>query len=208
MPLSALLAWSALALAVTLAPGPDTLLVAGHAGRSGARGGLAATAGILCGGFYYAALCGFGAMAALAASPLLYAAAKIAGAAYLALIGAQMLWRALRGAGAAEGQAPPPPRLGAPFRQGFFTNMLNPKVALFYLAALPQFVGGGPAAPLYGVALIAIHYAMGALWLGSIALAAGQARRLRLSRAASRWLDGVLGAAFVGLAARLALDRR
>jgi len=94
--------------------------------------------------------------------------------------------------------------LRQPFLQGFLTNALNPKVAIFYLAALPQFASG-PDAPMVGVLLIAIHYAMGAVWLSCVAFAASRARRIALKNIFVRWLEGAVGVFFVGVAGRLAL---
>jgi len=198
---AALLAWSALALAVTLSPGPDTLLVASHGARGGLRAGLAAVSGIVVGGVYYASLIGVGALNVLVAVPALFLAVKIAGALYLAWLGAQLIWRAWRGQ---EEAAAKPVRLEQPFMQGFLTNALNPKIAIFYLAALPQFASG-PNAPMIGVLLIAIHYVMGAVWLSGVAYAASRARRIALKSTFVRWLEGATGVFFVGVAGRLAL---
>jgi len=193
-----------MALAVTLSPGPDTLLVASHGARGGLRAGLAAVSGIVAGGVYYALLIGFGALNLLVAVPALFVTVKIAGALYLAWLGAGMIWRAWRGRDEAEAK---PVRLEQPFLQGFLTNALNPKVAIFYLAALPQFASG-PSAPMVGVLLIAIHYAMGAVWLSCVALAASRARRIALKSTFVRWLEGAVGVFFVGVAGRLALSQR
>ena len=229
-----------MALAVTLSPGPDTLLVASHGARGGLRAGLAAVSGIVAGGVYYAVLIGFGALNLLVAVPALFITVKIAGAAYLAWLGGGMIWNALKPAFSraekvardsepdegrrnargdsvdrAEVQRPSPPTpspqgrggLSAPFRQGLLTNALNPKVAIFYLAALPQFASG-PSAPIVGVLLIAIHYAMGAVWLSCVAYAASRARRIALKSTFVRWLEGAVGVFFVGVAGRLAFVQR
>jgi threonine/homoserine/homoserine lactone efflux protein len=202
---AALLAWSALALAVALSPGPDTLLVASHGARGGLRAGLMAVAGVVVGGAYYASLIGFGALNLLVAVPALFLAVKIAGAAYLAWLGAGMAWRAWRGRTEAAPKAPV--RLEQPFVQAFLTNALNPKVAIFYLAVLPQFASG-PNAPAIGAMLIAIHYAMGAVWLSCVAFAASRARRIAIKSTFVRWLEGAVGVFFVGVAGRLALTQR
>ncbi len=202
---SSILAWSALALAVTLSPGPDTLLVASNAARRGHGAGLLAVSGVAAGGVVYAALCGFGFMSVLVASKPLYVAVKIAGAAYLAVIGVQMLVGAIKGASAPAKERP---LAGSPFRQGLLTNVLNPKVAVFYMAALPQFVGHGPHAPLKGVLLIGIHYAMGAAWLSAVALGAGRLGEAFRTSAVMRWLEGVAGVFLLGVAGRLAVERR
>lgn len=205
---AALLAWSALALAVTLSPGADTLLVASHAARRGMRSGLAAVAGIQCGAACYAVLFGFGALSLLAATPILFAIVKIAGAIYLAFLGVQFLWGAFTRKNAAQpAEAPKIAANGsllAPLRQGFLSNILNPKVALFYLAALPQFASG-PNAPLIGAMLIGIHALFGATWLSVVAYAASRVGAITWNTTLVRWLEGAIGAFFLGVAGRLAL---
>lgn len=215
---AALLAWSALALAVTLSPGPDTLLVASHSARGGLRAGLAALAGIMTAiVLWYGSLIGFGLLSVLVAVPGLFLAVKTAGAFYLAYLGIGMLWSAVRGeahhaaaatSGATTAIATAAPKLGAAFWQGFLTNALNPKVALFYLAALPQFTGHLANAPMIGVMLLGIHAAFGVVWLSFIAYAASHARRIALKSAFARWLDGAVGVFFVAVAGKLALEQR
>lgn len=202
--LNLLATWSVVATLATLSPGPDLLVVTTTAARHGTRAGLAAAAGITVGGVWYAALCGFGFLSLLNASPLLYMIARSVGAAYLAWLGLRLLVGAVR----------PAPDLGAgpltssaPFRQGLLTNIFNPKVAVFYLAILPQFVGIGPEAPLLGMALIAIHYAIAAVWFSVIAVAAGRAGHRVEHSPLQRCVEGFLGAAFVGFAGRLAMSR-
>jgi threonine/homoserine/homoserine lactone efflux protein len=116
-----------------------------------------------------------------------------------------MIWKAVRGEAAPLVKKPV--ELHAPFRQGFLTNALNPKVAIFYLAVLPQFASG-PDAPVIGVMLIAIHYVLGAAWLSFVAYAASRARRIALKTTFVRWLEGAVGVFFVGVAGRLALAQR
>ena len=202
-----LLAWSTLALAVTLAPGPDTLLVASHGARRGFRAGMAVVAGIQLGAAWYACLFGLGLLRLLVAIPLLFTAVKILGALYLAWLGVQMIWKAVHKGGQQVQEAEETVTLGRPLRQGFLSNALNPKVAVFYLAALPQFAGTGNDAPAIGALLIAIHSVIGVTWLSIIAFAASRARGLGLKRTFARWLEGATGAFFVGVAGRLAFDR-
>jgi threonine/homoserine/homoserine lactone efflux protein len=202
---AALLAWSALALIVTLTPGPDTLLVAAHAARSGFRAGMAALMGIMTAVvLWYGSLIAFGALSILVAVPALFLAVKIAGALYLAWLGVGMIVSAVRGKRDSDAK---PLDLRQPYAQGFFTNALNPKVALFYLAALPQFAGVGPEAPTIGVLLLAIHAAFGLAWLSFVAFAAARARTMVWKSAFVRWLEGAVGVFFLGVAGRLALSR-
>jgi threonine/homoserine/homoserine lactone efflux protein len=198
----ALLAWSALALIVTLSPGPDTLLVATHAARNGVRAGMAALAGIMTGVAWYGSLIAFGALSVLVAVPALFLAVKIAGALYLAWLGAGLIWNALKGARRKD--AAKPLDLRQPYVQGFFTNALNPKVALFYLAALPQFTNE----PLVGVMLLGIHAMFGLVWLSCIAFAAARARSMVWNSTMTRWLEGAIGVFFLGVAGRLAWTQR
>jgi threonine/homoserine/homoserine lactone efflux protein len=203
---AALLAWSALALIVTLTPGPDTLLVASHGARGGLRAGLAAVGGIMTSNAWYGALIAFGALSVLVAVPALFLAVKIAGAIYLAWLGAGMIWNAIKGK--RESSPAKAIDLKQPYAQGFFTNALNPKMAIFYLAALPQFAGSGADAPTIGVMLLAIHAVMGLVWLSFVAFAAARARTIVWNSAVTRWLEGAVGAFFVGVAGRLALAQR
>lgn len=200
-----LLQWTVLAAGLTVAPGPDTLLTASQAARSGLRAGLMTMAGIVSGGAVYALLCGLGFLSLLTLSAPLYWTVRIAGAAYLAFIGLAMIRSALR---RAESTASIPRSLsGGPFRQGFLTNALNPKVALFYLAVLPQFSGKGSDAPLVGVFLIAIHYGLAAIWLSGAAwISARAGRRIGRSRL-TRGLEGLVGLLLCGVAGRLAFER-
>lgn len=198
-----LLAWTILAIALVLSPGPDTMLVAGQATRRGFRAGMAAASGIVLGGVFYMALCGFGFLSVLTAIPTLFTVVKIAGAIYLAWLGIGLLRRAIRPAPAETRQL----TLGAPFRQGFWSTVLNPKVAVFFLAALPQFVGTGPEAPMHGVGLIAIVYAIGFVWCVVVASIVAHAGRKVGQSGVMRWFEGVLGTVFIGLAGRLALAR-
>lgn len=198
-----LLAWTLLSVGLVLTPGPDTMLVAGHAARGGVRAGLAAVSGVVLGGLWYMALCGFGFLSVLSIFPALFTVVKAAGAIYLAWLGFKLIRGAIQPA-PATAEAP---ALGKPFWQGLLTTALNPKVALFFLAILPQFVGTGADAPLKGALLIAVPYVLGGFWLTGIVFVAARAGRAAKQSSAMRWIEGVLGVAFIGLAGRLALAR-
>lgn len=202
---TALLAWSALSVGLALTPGADTALVATNAARGGVGAGLRTIAGIVTGGVFYAALFGFGLLRVIAATPVLFTIVKVGGAIYLAFLGIQLIRSALKPA--AEKAHSLPADASRPWRQGFVCNALNPKVALFFLAALPQFVQAGPEAPLAGALLIAISYVIGAAWLSGIAVAASRVGQMFRTSALARWIEGVTGAAFLALAGRLAVER-
>lgn len=201
-----LLAWSALSVGLAVTPGADTALVATNAARDGVVAGLRTIAGIVTGGAFYTALFGFGLLRIIAATPVLFTIVKTVGAIYLAFLGVQLIRSALKPK-REEAQAFAAASAASPWRQGFLCNALNPKVALFFLAALPQFVHAGPDAPLIGAVLIAISYAIGAVWLSGIAFAASRVGHVFRASAFARWIEGAVGAAFLALAGRLAVER-
>ncbi len=201
--LAIIAAWTVLAVVATVSPGPDTALVVGHSARRGQGAGLRAAAGIATGNLWYAALFGFGLMNLLAAQPTVYMIVKIGGAAYLAWIGLKMLSGALHPK-PDDGHAV---TLAAPFRQGLLTNILNPKIALFFLAAIPQFAGNGPDAPLIGVGLILINGVINLAWLSIVAVGVGRAGARIGKSQALRWIEGIIGTALIGLAGRVAFSR-
>jgi threonine/homoserine/homoserine lactone efflux protein len=205
---AAILAWTALAAAVAVTPGPDTVLVASHAARGGVRAGLFAVAGTTTGGVWYALLFGFGLLAVLVAIPALFVAVKVVGALYLAWLGIGMIAAAIRGKRSSESKSKGAVVLGSPFLQGFLTNVLNPKVAVFYLAALPQFVPATSDGALIGALLILIHYVLGGIWLSLIAVLSQKAREVSWNPKFLRWFEGLIGTFFVGVAGRLALTAR
>jgi threonine/homoserine/homoserine lactone efflux protein len=193
-------------LILVVTPGPDMAFVLGQTLSGGARRGWAATAGVYAGVGVHILLAALGVAALVAANPALFNALRIAGALYLLWLGAQALRAALRSPGA-EGAVPPPAiTLGAAFRQGFVTNLLNPKVGLFFLAFVPLFVDPGRSPAwlqmlILGPLLPAIALPFYALLIPA---AARMAARLRGGRA-GRWLDGAAGTLFVGLGVRMLL---
>ncbi|MDQ2101596.1 LysE family translocator [Azospirillum isscasi] len=206
------------ALVLTVAPGPDSLLVLSRSVMDGRNAGVVATAGITLGNLIHALLAAAGISALVAASPALFDVLRYAGGAYLAWIGGRALWSALRtgfgGRDGGEDAAPAKPE-SAPahrvFLQALLTNLLNPKVILFYLAFVPQFV-----APALGHVALQIFLlgsilgGIGCLYLlGVAALSAGAARRALSNARVRAVLDGVAGVLFLGFALRLLLtDRR
>ena len=131
-------------VAITLAPGPDNMQVIARGIAQGRRAGLAAAAGFTSGCLFHTSIAAIGLAAVLRSSPWAFEGIKLAGAAYLIWIGIKAI-RA-RGALALANEAAPQP-LGAVFRQSVLANMLNPKVTLFFLVFLPQFVSADTAHP-------------------------------------------------------------
>ncbi|NHN60815.1 MULTISPECIES: LysE family translocator [Halorussus] len=219
--LQAYLLFVTAAMALILTPGPDTVFVLTQGVSTGKRGGLASALGVSTGILVHTTAATLGLAALLRASALAYAAVKYAGAAYLVYLGAKTLWRGQDldlvsdENGLPEGgEAAPDLRRG--FLRGVTVNVLNPKVALFFLAFLPQFVGagGGPAAsgatPIPEMlALGGTYAALTAAYLGTVGLLSGGVRSA--FRARPRLADGlrwVSGSLLVGLGAALALDAR
>jgi threonine/homoserine/homoserine lactone efflux protein len=194
-------------LVLNITPGPDTAYIVGRSAQLGWRGGAAAALGISTGCLVHVFGCAIGLSALLAASAAAFTAVKWAGAAYLCFIGIRMLFTN----GNTSADAPPlradAMRLSKVFWQGALTNVLNPKVALFFLAFLPQFVEeASPHKALAFIVLGAIFIFNGTLWCLGVALVSAQtARRFRQSGTAMRWINRALGAMFVTLGARMAM---
>jgi threonine/homoserine/homoserine lactone efflux protein len=191
-------------------PGADMLLTVSRTLQGGVRAGLAAAAGISAGCVVHALAAASGLAALMAVSPATFSALRWAGAAYLLWV-AWGMWRAAwRGsAAAAAGNAEPAARNAwADFRAGALTNVLNPKVALFFLAFLPQFMA--PATPDKTLAFLLLGAALivqSALFLVALVALAAQARRARMPAVAARGLQALGGTLFAALALRLALGR-
>jgi threonine/homoserine/homoserine lactone efflux protein len=193
-------------LALNLTPGPDMLYVAARGASEGRGAGIVSALGIGVGTLVHIALVAAGLAALLAAVPVAHLALRLGGAAYLVYLGVRAL-RASPGSGGGADLAPAP--LGAIFRQGVITNVLNPKVALFFLAFLPQFVDPSRGRPAFQVVVLGLLFDVSGT-LVNLAVAIGSSRvaaRLRQGRTA-RLVQRVTGALFIALGARLAWGAR
>lgn len=200
---------AALLLAVT--PGPDMLLVARSSARDGRRHGLATLVGVNTGLLVHAAAAAVGLSAILAASSTAFTMVKVAGAGYLVVLGVRALWRARRreeSAGAAAPVGPASGRASMAFRQGVVTNVLNPKVAVFFLAFLPQFTDPAEAMAPQTTALAGVFLGINVVVMGLLVLAVASVRSLLARPAVQRAIDGLSGVAFLGFGARLAAAAR
>ncbi|HUP91945.1 MAG TPA: LysE family translocator [Solimonas sp.] len=204
-----ILAFAAVALLVTISPGPDTFLVIGNTLARGTRGGLATVLGIVTGGLFHAALMGLGLSQLLVHSESAFYAVKAVGAGYLFYLGARALlnvWR--KPAADAPLGATRTPSVRACYAQGVLTNALNPKVAAFYLAFLPQFMQPGDPFAAKALLMVGIHYAMGLVWLSLVVLGVRRLSRQLAREGVRRWLDSVIGAVMMAFAVRLAVASR
>jgi len=201
-----LLLFLAAGLALNFTPGPDMLYVAARGASEGRSAGIVSALGIGAGTLVHISLVAFGLAALLTAVPVAYTAVRIAGAIYLVYLGV----RALRAHPSLAVESLAPASLMAIFRQGIITNVLNPKVALFFLAFLPQFVDpsrGNPA--LQVVALGLLFDTTGTLVNLAVALGSSRAAaRLRRGSRAAGALQKLTGILFIGLGLRLAFASR
>lgn len=192
-------------------PGVDFLLTVSRTLQGGVRAGVSAALGISAGCAVHALAAAFGLAALLALYPAAFLALQWAGAGYLAWLGLGMLRRAWRPAAAGPTSATQPTRsrgFWAEFRQGVLTNVLNPKVALFFLAFLPQFVpAASPNRTLSFLLLGAWFVAQGTLFLLGLVALAAPLRRLAPGGAGGRALQATGGLLFLALALRLTLGR-
>lgn len=201
-------------LLLNIAPGPDSLFIMARSATQGWRAGFVATAGIGTGVGGHVMAAALGLSALLATSATAFTVVKIVGAAYLVWIGIGMLRERARpaDAGATRGADPAPRRIAYPaiYRQGLLTNALNPKVAVFFLAFVPQFIAhDAPSKPLAFIVLGAIFAFNGMLWCLALALfTAFASRRLKVDAAVGRWMNRTMGAVFLALGVRLALASR
>ena len=195
-------------LLLNVSPGPDTLYIAGRAATQGFRAGAVAALGIFAGCFVHIAAAAIGLSALVMASAEAFLAVKLVGAAYLFYVGCTML---LARASAGDESRPRlvPARLSTVFWQGCLTNALNPKVALFFLAFLPQFIAAdAPHKGLAFVVLGVIFNVNGVFWNLFVAWSAHRmAAGARRGRAAL-WVNRSIGAMFVAMGVRLALFER
>jgi threonine/homoserine/homoserine lactone efflux protein len=196
-------------LLLNITPGADMLYVAGHAASGGRRAGLLAALGIGAGCLFHVGLATVGLSAVLASSELAFNLVKWAGAAYLVWMGLGML-RAKPGGTAPAQEALEGRRV---FWRGVLTNALNPKVALFFLAFLPQFIAPQAEHHALGLALLGLVFTVnGTLVTMAFGWLAGTARERFAGRAQggrlSLWLQRAAGAMFIGLGMRLAFSSR
>ena len=199
----------ALAL-LTVLPGPDFAVVVRWAASDGRRAGVLASFGVAAGLLVWGALTVLGLSALLAASPVAYAVVRYLGAAYLVWMALRLLWRSFHEHGSRPVATNSSPTASgsraAPFRQGLLTNLLNPKIAAFYVGVLPLLVPSGAPRALTLAALVLCHVVLGLVWLGLVSVLVARGSRV-LSRPRVRaWLDRVTAVVLLGFAARLAFD--
>jgi threonine/homoserine/homoserine lactone efflux protein len=195
-------------LLLNVTPGPDTAYIVGRSIQMGWRAGVLAGLGICAGCFLHVFAAALGLSALLTTSATAFLAVKWIGAAYLAYLGITMLLcrRQSSTIAAAEGVRGDPSRW-AVFSQGALTNVLNPKVALFFLAFLPQFVDADAPRKAFAFILLGtVFISNSLLWCLLVAVVAARgASRIRRSSAMTAWINRTIGGLFVYLGIRIAM---
>jgi RhtB (resistance to homoserine/threonine) family protein len=190
-----ILAFTVVALLLTLTPGADTALVLRTTVRSGRRAALLCTLGICSGTLTWAVLSAVGVSAVVAASPLAFDVLRYGGAAYLVWLGVQ-----------AFRSTPPADEVDVPrkaFRDGLVTNLLNPKIGVFYATLLPQFIRPGQPVLATSVLLAGIHAAMGLVWLGLVSTVADRAAATLRREVWRRRMERVTGVVLLGFGVKV-----
>jgi threonine/homoserine/homoserine lactone efflux protein len=209
MPIDHLLLFIAAGLLLNLTPGPDVLYIVTHALRSGARAGVVAAFGITAGCFVHIFAAAVGVSALLAASAAAFTVLKWVGAAYLVYVGIRMLLAKKPSAIDLEAnRGRPASELKGIFFQGFWTNALNPKVALFFLAFVPQFIAPAIDNKPLAFLLLGLLFNFNGLWvnIGWALAAAWLASRVGAVQRGMHWLERCAGAMFLGFGLKLALS--
>ncbi len=201
-----LLPFLAVSAVVIVTPGVDTALVTKNALLHGRAAAQATAIGVNVGILFWTLAAAVGLAAVIAASAPAFVAIKLAGAVYLIVLGLQ----ALRGAHRAVEAAPERPALGrsAALRQGLTSNLLNPKIAVFFTSLLPQFVDAHTATAADLLLLGVLFNAMGVIWLLPYAALAARGRVVLTRPRVRRAIDRVSGVVLIALGVRIAFERR
>ena len=194
------------AFALNIAPGPDMLYVIGRSVGQGRKAGIVSSLGVFVGCWVHILAAAFGIAALLRSSPVAFNAVRYAGAAYLIYLGIKMLAQKTD----LSSQQLKAKRIGVIFRQGAITNMLNPKVAIFFLAFLPQFVDARHGNVVLQILLLGLIFNVGGTLVNlAVAYAGGTlGELLRRNQSIARLQRRFTGLIFVGLGLRLAWQRR
>jgi RhtB (resistance to homoserine/threonine) family protein len=205
-----LIAFALVATVVTIIPGVDMALIARSVLTHGRRAGYVTSVGVCTGLWVHAVASALGLSTILMASATLFSLVKLAGAVYLVALGAQSLRRALRPVAepalAAAGSVARDARRA--FLQGFLSNLLNPKVVVFYLTLLPQFIRPGDPVLARSLLLAGVHVVIGLVWLMLYAYFLARLSPVLRRPRVRRTLEAVTGTLLITIGGRLAWDRR
>ncbi|WP_296677147.1 LysE family translocator [Novosphingobium sp.] len=191
---------------LTVTPGADTAMVLRAATIEGRRAAALTAAGIGVGCLVWGAAVALGLGAVLRASELAYTMVKLAGAAYLLWLGIALVIRPR--SGLVSNSSVQPVGNGSAFHKGLATNLLNPKIGVFYVTFLPQFVPVGMSVALGTFLLAVVHVLLGLAWFGILIAATVPLAQVMRRPAVIRWLDRMTGFVLVGFGLRLAFAQR
>ncbi|WP_028291927.1 LysE family translocator [Oceanobacter kriegii] len=197
--------FASFAIAATLlamTPGLDTVMVLRASITNGSAPALYAAVGILLGCIAWGAAVSLGLGAVLQASELMYMAIKLAGAGYLMWLGINLILKPRKALD--SDQAEPAGTGMQAFWQGLVTNLLNPKIGIFYVSFLPQFIPAGADVAVYSFMLACVHTLISALWFGALIVLSKQLRKVLFKPTVVSMMDRVTGGLFIALGYKLA----
>ncbi len=210
MDLNAIVAFIAVATLLVISPGPNGFLIAKTVPLSGHRVGLTNIAGFVAAFYVHGTLSIFGISILLVQSANAFFVFKMLGAAYLIWLGIKALRNAIRQPAAqttsAAEPAQKPVSMKGAFYEGFLTNILNPKVSVFYLAAFPQFMPVDGSA-LSAYSLVTAHSLVNVLWFSAMVFTLSRIKSATNNPAFKVWLNSITGVVFIGFGAKLALTK-
>lgn len=196
---------------LTLTPGLDTVLVIRNTTRGGWKDGTVSSFGICSGLFVHASLSAIGVSVILVQSAWLFQVVKLLGAAYLIWLGISSVRAGLKTKGLValsdSALQKQPFDMKRSFREGFLSNILNPKTAIFYLAFLPQFIDPQGSAFLQSMILASIHFVIAMLWQGGLSFMVERAKQWLSKPSTNAWLESISGGVMVVLGVQLALSK-
>jgi RhtB (resistance to homoserine/threonine) family protein len=210
---SQVIAFTGIAALLTITPGADTMLVIRNVLGRGGRAGVLTTLGICSGLFIHASLSALGLSVILVKSAAAFQIVKYIGAGYLIFLGIQSIWRIFgkeeKGLTPIEhykeGSASNLAKKS--MMEGFLNNILNPKVAVFYLAFLPQFISAGDPVFQKSMLLASIHAIEGIIWLSFVSIFLGRIKTFFIRPKTRKVLEGVSGVVLIGFGLRLSMEQ-
>lgn len=209
MELAQILTFTFVAALLVMSPGPNGVLIAKTVPLSGRAAGFGNITGFVAAFYLHGTLSILGISILLVRSAELFFLVKMAGAAYLIWLGAKALREAWKGGGPVPEIAPSrrPRTLVVAFQEGFLTNAFNPKVAMFYLAAFPQFITPGSGTVSASFLLVTLHALCNVVWFSAMVLLVGRLTHATRSSVFQRWVKSVTGVVLIGFGVKLATAR-
>ena len=197
-------------LLLTMTPGLDTALVIRNTTRGGWKDGITCSLGICCGLFVHATLSAVGLSVLLVGSAELFTAVKTVGAIYLIYLGIQSIrstFNKHQATNSTSEKSKESKPLAISFKEGFLSNLLNPKTAVFYLALLPQFINPEYSAFIQSLLMASIHFIIAMLWQGGIALLVEKAQEIMASEKVTKRIERVTGMVLILLGGNLLVSK-